>query len=505
MSSILQGGRGRIAWASLAEVDWSRGMVRDAPRDAIPKSGVYDSADMLLHLQGLAQKRGGTSYYGPGATISGSTYATAIAYAEFPAGPQVVVVTDTNALYRTTSSAVTTLGTIVAVRDIPKLRVGGGKNLLIFPAANGTSAPSKYDGTTATLALGGTPASGRYCAIYKTRLVLGGNAANPNRLYFSPTPDIESTWDLANSWIDCDYAITGLAALHNTLVIFSLGHTERIIGSTPPPGSDMDRAPVASIGCSDARSIVIQEGNAIFANPRGVYLTNGSGVTSLTTEGLFDSYWQSLFAGYDPSTWTISAGVLRNFYIVSIINAGGTNVATLMCFIPRRAWWRLTNVNASMYANAVGAQEGLYYADRAVRTDVTRAIAMAGIFLPTATNKNDANGNPVQPLLEMRMVGEGTGLKAYGDAHVSYDMRDAATDAPTLAVLAAPGLEAVTYAPVVESPLPATSVEQRKRVSISKDSQGMSIRLQQTGPSAKTELYAMEQLVRPYTLESEGQ
>jgi hypothetical protein len=127
--------------------------------------------------------------------------------------------------------------------------------------------------------------------------VLGGSTANPNRLFFSPTPDIEATWDTANSWIDCDYAITGLASLHNVLLIFSQGHTERIIGSTPPPGSDMDRAPVGSIGCTDARSIVVQEGNAIFANPRGVYLTNGAGFASLTTEGFIETYWQSLLPG----------------------------------------------------------------------------------------------------------------------------------------------------------------------------------------------------------------
>jgi hypothetical protein len=501
MSSILTGGRRRTAWQPLAEVDWSRGMIRDAPRDAIGKSGVYDSADFLLHQQGFAFKRGGTSYAGP--PLSGASATLGVVYAQYPAGAKLVATgTDGHAYTVTAGSTVDVTGAAaVSIRDNPKLRVGGGKNLLIFPNADGVTAPTKYDGSANTTLLAGSPPAGRYAAIYKTRLVLGNSAANPNRLFFSPTPDIEATWDTANAWIDCDYMVTGLAAMHNMLLIFSLSNTERIIGSTPPPGSDMDRAPVGSTGCTDARSIVVQEGSVIFANPRGVYMTNGAGFASLTTEGLIESYWQTLLAGYDRTTWVISAGVYRSFYIVSITNGAGANVATLMCNIPKRAWWRLTNLNANMWGNAVVAQEELYYADRSSN----RVVAISGIFTPTAANKLDANGTPVTPLLEMRMVGEGTGLKAYGDAHLTYDMRDAAADSPTLAVSAAPGVEALNFAALTESPLPAVTNATRRRLTVSKDTQGLSLRLAQTGPSAKTELYAVEQLFRPYTLESQGQ
>jgi hypothetical protein len=501
VSSILSGGRRRTAWQPLAEVDWSRGMIRDAPRDAIGKSGVYDSADFLLHQQGFAFKRGGTAYAGP--ALAGASYVTTVVYAQFPPGAKLVAVGNDSHLYTVDpGSTVDVTGTIGAnVRDNPKLRIGGGKNLLIFPNADGVTGPTKYDGSANSTLLAGSPSPGRYTAIYKTRLVLGNSSSNPNRLYFSPTPDIEATWDTANSWIDCDYMVTGLAALHNTLLIFSLGNTERIIGSTPPPGSDMDRAPVGSVGCTDARSIVVQEGSAIFANPRGVYMTNGAGFASLTTDGLIESYWQTLLAGYDRSTWIISGGIYRSFYIVSITNGAGANVATLVCNIPKRAWWRLTNLNAVMWGNAVVAQEELYYADRSSN----RVVAISGMFTPTAANKLDANGTPVQPLLEMRMIGEGTGLKAYGDAHLTYDMRDAATDSPALAVSAAPGVEALNFAAVSESPLLAVPNATRRRLTVSKDTQGLSLRFAQSGPSAKTELYAVEQLFRPYTLESQGQ
>jgi hypothetical protein len=73
---------------------------------------------------------------------------------------------------------------------------------------------------------------------------------------------------------------------------------------------------------------------------------------------------------------------------------------------------------------------------------------MSGLFTPTASNKNDADGTAVTPLLEYRLFGQGTGLKAYGFGRLTYDMRDAASDNPTLAVTAAPGVEATTYAAV---------------------------------------------------------
>jgi hypothetical protein len=483
------------------EADWSKGMVRDSPRASIPVGGVYDSADFLLHQPGIAIKRGGTSYAGP-ASAAG-TYMKAVAYAEFPAGSQVIGVDSANNINKITSGSTTDLGGSdpAGVIDIPKLRIGGGKNLLVIPQADGTSGPLKYDGSAAPAALGGTPSAGKFAAIYATRVVLGNKSGNENRLFFSPTPDIEATWDTATSWIDCDYAITGLAALANALLIFSQGHTERIIGTSPPPGSDMQRATIGGIGCTDARSIIIQEGNVLFANPRGVYLTNGAGFASLTTEGAIETYWQSLFSGYDPATWIISAGVFRGFYVVSVTDNTRALKATLMCNVARRSWWPVTNMKAAMFAQAVGAQEELYYADLAA----PRVTKLSGIFSPAAGNKNDADGTAVAPMLETRMLGHGPGLKHFGFGRLSYDMRDAASDNPTLAVSVAPGVEATTFTAVEESPLGETTDEERKRFKIAKQSQGVSVRFQQANASSKTEIYAMEYEERAFALQRGGQ
>lgn len=502
-------GRGSARWlyyygphfmSSDTSSDVSKGMVRDAPRTAIPASGVYDSADFLLHEPGLIMKRGGTSYAGPAMTAA--TYAAAVAYADFPAGSKLVGIGNNGHLYTVTSGTTTdvaTLGSAYVPKDNLKLRVGGGTNLLLLPGNDGTTAPKTFDGTSVA-ALGGSPPAGKFVEIYKTRFVLGNTSANPNRLYFSPTPDPTTTWDTTNSWIDCDHAITGIASTANMLLVFSQGATERIIGSTPPPGSDMDRATIGSVGCTDARSIVKQENNVLFANPRGVYLTNGSGFASLTDEGFIATYWQSLFSSYDSTTWTISAGVYRTFYFVTILDGSGNLVSSLMCNVPRRAWWRLTNTNSIMYAQAVGAQEELYYADRSTN----RLVKMSGIFSPTSSNESDANGTAVAPSLQYRLSGSGPDLKSFGFGRLTYDMRKS-SGSPTLAVAVAKGIEATTFNNVAESPLSDTSDAVRKRFMVGGDAQGVTVKLTQSGASTKTEIYSLEVEQRSYPGTHDGQ
>ena len=452
----------------------------------MPEGSVYDSQDFLLHQPGIAQKRGGTSYAGP--AMGTANYAATVTYAEFPAGNQLIAIGDDGHFYKVTSGTTTdvaTLGSGFPPLQTPVLRIGGTSRLVV-PASDGTTAPKSYDGTTVAN-LGGSPPAGKYAAVYATRLVLGNTSANPNRLFFSPTPDITATWDTTNSWIDCDYAITGLAAMSNALLVFSQSHTERITGFTPPPGADMSRATVASIGCSDARSIAVRDNTVIFANPRGVYLTSGAGFNSLTDEGGMQSYWQSIMAGYDPSTFTIASGLWGPYLFVTVMN-GSSLVDSLVCNIARRAWWRLTNWPARMYGSALGKTEELYYADRST----ARVVQTSGIWSPAAGNKNDANGTAVTPQLTTMGLGLGPFLKHVGHCRIGYDMRDAASDNPTLAVSVATGVEATTFNAVPESPIGKTTDQTRKRCSINKVAQLYTVKFVQSNPSSKTEIYTVD-------------
>lgn len=479
----------------------TRGMIRDTARVAIPEGGVYDSADFLLHQPGVAIKRGGTSYAGP--AMTSATYADIVSYIPFSGGSQIVAVGDNGHLYKVTSGTTTdvsTMGSAFAARHRPVLATSSGSTIGVFFANDGTTAPKKYDGSTVA-DLGGSPPAGITGTVYKSRLVLANSSANPNRIWFSPVPNIESTWDTTNAWIDTSTDVSGIAALANAILVFHRDSTERIIGTTPPPDSDMDRQPVGATGCTDARSIVVQEGNCLFANPRGVYLTNGAAFASLTTEGQIESYWQSLFTDYDPTTWVISAGILRSYYFVNVLSSTGTLVTSLMCYVPRRAWWRLTNIRATMHASASDAADELYYADRSTN----RVGTLSGILTPTSSNKNDANGTAVTPLLEYRPVGDASGVKAFGFGRLAYDMRDAATDNPTMAVSVATGPEASSFAAVGESPLAETTALARKRFTINKDSEAVTVRLQQSNASSKTEIYGLEVESRSYPITADGQ
>jgi hypothetical protein len=293
---------GEHFWIPEVLADFSKGMVRDTARIAIPDGSVYDSADYLLHQPGMAQKRGGTSYAGP--AMTNATYANSVLYAPFSGGAQLLAGgsggSASSHLFKITAATTTDLYVTAGVEPMqsnPVFWGGAAKQYAIYPVNFAATPPVVYDGAAAPALLGGSPPQAcPYAAIYKSRLVLGGATGNIQRMYFSPVPDISSTWDTANSWIDVDHEIVGFAALNNALLIFGLGQMSRIIGSTPPPNSDMDRAPLANVGCIDGRSIVVRDGYAFFAGAGGVYGSNGTTPVSLTRQGGIDSYWQSLMA-----------------------------------------------------------------------------------------------------------------------------------------------------------------------------------------------------------------
>ena len=487
----------RHPWDHAVEADFSDGIVRDTARVAIPRGSVYDSVDYLLDLPGVARKRGGTSYAGP--AFGAGTRAEAVAYAEFPAGGQLIGWDENGNAYKVTAGATTDLvGTDLQARTAV-LRVGGGTNLLVYTKAG--SAPVKYDGSAAPSALGGTPPSATFAEVYKSRLVLARTSANPERIFFSPLPDIAAAWDTTNAWLAANRPVTGLAALNNALLVFSDGYLERIIGATPPPNSDMDLGPIASVGCPDSRSIVVSDGYCYFANPRGVYVTNGGLPVCLTDQGGIGSYWRGLFAGYDPTSWYLTAGMYGPFLFVCLLDNTRALVASLMCNVPRRAWWRVSNLKPTMFARARGVAEELYYAD----ATAPRIVALSGIFTPAAGNKNDANGTAVQPTFEFRPLGAGPGVKSFGFGRVTFDMRDAGSDNPTLAVTCKPGVLADTsYAPQEGGTLTETSSVDRRRFAANRDAQAMTVAIAQTGPSSKTEIYAVELDHRPQSLEADG-
>src|SRR5579872_751922 len=183
-----------FSWQPQVEHDFSRGIVRDLPRSSIPVGGVYDSVDFLHDQPAVARKRGGTSYQSStlGATTTGVNF---VAAPEYPTGTKIMGLGADGNLYDCTSGSSSSVGAFgITTLDNPKLYV----DRLVVTSADGTTAPKKVtvSGGNLTIGnLGGSPPAGKLACTHVSRIVLGSTAANPNYVYFSPVPNVESTWD----------------------------------------------------------------------------------------------------------------------------------------------------------------------------------------------------------------------------------------------------------------------------------------------------------------------
>jgi len=507
---------GNHFWIPEILADFTRGIVRDTTRDAIPANGVYDSVDFLLERPGVAYKRGGTQFQCSAVSGGSVTGLVGVAAPEYPGDPRVLAIGSSGAARMlfdvTTGTPATgiTLSTLETYENSPL-----HKDKLILADGRGALPPKKAylsSGAVAVADLGGSPPAAKYSCVHVQHLVLANSTANPNRVWFSPIPDIETTWDTVNSWFDVPHEVIGLASIQGVLIIFCRGETWRVLGDVPPghPTFNMQLQPLASVGCIDARSIVKMNGLVYWAHESGVYYTNGAApqsITHLANGTGIGRFWADALWGYAPMLGSVvCAGVYLNKYLFVTVthSASDPQPSAKYQFLyhePTGCWTRLASgATANMYAASFAPPVELY-----VSADVNslRVAKFSPLFTPSSSNKNDANGDPVAPTITFRTLSDqNPALKAWGRARLTYDMRDAASDNPTLAVAAASGMEATTFATV--STLAETTDTVRQRVSFARDSQALTIRLTQSNASAMTELHALEVESRPYPRAAEG-
>lgn len=467
------------------------GMQRDVARTDVT---CWNLVDWIPGLGVALRKRGGWSYASNdiSATKGTASYVSAVSYAPFTTGDKLVAIDEDGELYtiNTSTNAVTDVGAVVAPIQPPFLH----RDKLIIPASDGTTAPKYYDGAATVGSLAGSPPAAKYGCVFKDFSVLGGTAAQPTALYFSDPGD-PTSWDTTNSVWKTSYTISGLAAMRNAILIFSTGHCERLRGSIPPPGSDFTLEPAFDNGCIDARSIAPWRDFVIFANTTGVFLTDGVGATDLTNQGGMSTYWRDTLRSYTTS-WTVSAGVYSNYYVVSIMN-GNTFVDCLVCDLDRRQWFRFANVKATMFAHAVGVAEELFFASRST----PRVLKISSCWNPSATVKNDADGTNVAPVLETpfyrgfqrlyRRWVASQAFQGWKNAFVDYDLRDASADAPTLTLSYIRSAESTSYT-TAGTTLAATTKSSRVKRALNFRDRGIAFKVAQTGPSSDTYLYAIE-------------
>jgi hypothetical protein len=487
---------------TLTEQAFTRGIVRDTARHQIPPGGVYDAVDFLLEQPGKAYKRGGWERHS--ARLGSETTISMVATIHIPT--RVVAIAN-GTLYDVTSESVAqadSIGACAAPRENPPQYL----DRLIVCDGLGVTAPKKVywnsggGGTIAVAALGGSPPTAIFSTVYGSRIVLGRSLLNLNRLWFSPVPDVEDTWDTDNAYLDVTYEVTGLAAVQGVLLIFSPNAVERILGAVPPgtEGENMQLQPAAGVGCTDARTIAHWNGEIIFAGEEGVWATNGAGARSLLEKpdgtGI-QSYWRSLFVA--GAVREMCGGLLgQDFYLLSLFGGSDVPVATLLCHLPTLAWTRLSNMAYRMLAVGRTENETLeLYGGSLVEGYVHR---LRPILKPVWANRADGNATTVTPTMTLRPFAAGPGLKAYGFGHLTYDMR-ADSGSPTLAAATAPGIGAPTFTSRLSAP--KTTAVARKRFNGNKDSEALSVKLTQSGASASTEVYAVEVEARGYDTPSE--
>lgn len=470
---------------------WSRGMKQDFPRSALPRGSSWSMVDWIPDLGAPLRKRGGWSYASPSlsataASGTSATYVAAVQHVPFPAGNQLVAITDGGRLIKVTSvSSASDMGAGVVPIAKPVLYL----STLVIPASDGTTAPKKYDGSSVS-ALGGSPPAGKYAAVYKDRVVLAATSASANAVFFSAAAKPES-WDL-NSYVTTRREIKGLAALTNAIMVFQSDSTARIRGTVPPyQGQNSDMIvddPIFNVGCSDARSIAVIGQYAMFANTQGVWRTNGTNIPENLTESAgLSTYWSDLMASY-TSSWVLAGATFRNYYVLSVMN-GSTFVDAFMFDMRRPVAYRVSNLKAMMMSSGVVVGEELYVAHRSS----SRVLGLASMFSPAAGVKADADGTAVTPVVETPLFGGDTGKKTWRAVVVDYDLRDAASDNPTVQVsyIKNPGDAYTAVSSGKGGVLAETTGKSRARVSLLVPSDAVALKFAQSNASSDTMLYSL--------------
>ena len=469
-------------------------MVRDLPRDQMPKGACWNLLDAIPGLGGPAGTRGGTTYASQNiASVSASaSYISAFAVAAFSAGSAKVAIDEDGRVYRVYSASSTSA---LSVAQAPKQKLIFHREKLIIPSDNGTSTVKYYDGATTVTALTASAPTAMYGTVYADRTVLAGTASQRQRTYFSGPGD-PTSWDTTDGWVDMSYPLTGVAALQNALLLFSDRRIERIRGKTPPPGSDMVKDTLYEVGCTDARSIAVFNDVCVFANGSGLYMTDGASVKDLTVEGGMKKYWQAQMASYDSSTWTISGDVYKDEYVVCIMNAS-TLVDAFAVNIGSRAFRRVSNIKFVSCFRDTAGQEELYLG----RRDAARVENWSPTYTQASANKADANGTAVVATVETPWFNSGKQKVIWADAYVTYNVPDYASDNPTFTLSYVTDPTSTSYTAVTDSggtgyTLAETTAIARVKRRLRKRSIGLGFKLVQSASGAAL-LYRLEAHIMP--------
>ena len=519
------------------EGSFQGGIVSDMEPWQIPVGGSVQLQDFLTDNMGKLRKRGGTIYQSGGVTPTGSggnPFFVAVTCPEFNGFDARILGIATNdasgrTLFDLTDPA--TAGPEIAIGvqpyENPTMIESNGQMYVICTDGQNHGPPKKITRpggfgtavTTGNLGMTGVdaPPHGTVSTASLGLLVLANDGAgHQNRIWWSPgANNIELSWANADksdfaSHIDVSDPVIAMTSYGGVLLVWTRRDMYRVLGDIPP-GLEVDSSgndatniqvqQIARVGCIDARSICHGAQGVYFANENGVYLTDGASV-SCVTSGQKGSYvgtlYQSLFGGFSVELGhVVAAGVYRNAWLMVTVTRAGTISTTLCCYLPTNAWTVLTgNCNSVMYATSLATdvnENDIYFCNPfSASGGAARLVNGGPILTPSATNMNDADGTPIEPLWVSRVVpGGSTNLKRFGNGRLVYRMHGGT---PELQISMASGMQgANAMVPAREgSPLGVSTAIKRSRFRMYKQAEGMSFQVQQSGASAETEILGIE-------------
>lgn len=465
---------------------YAAGMKRDFARDALPPASAWNLVDYIPDLQAPLRKRGGWTYASP--SLTSETSCDQLINAEFAAGTKLLAIgVGVGKLWEIVSaSSATDRGAVGYAANRPIFH----RDKVILPDSAG-AATLKYWVPSAFTNITGP--SGRHGAVYKDRSFLANSAANTNRVWYS-SPGDPTTWDTTATglWVDSSQAVTALASLRNVVLIYHSGTTERLRGT---PQVDLTLEGLFDVGCADARSVATYQDQAVWADTKGVYLTDGAAIVDLTAAGGMKDYWLQLMAGTLPgqssgaytSSWKIAGGIFRNHYIVTV-TTGSTFIDALVCDVARRRWWRDSNFIFKCFARVGSAAAEELYAG--MITD-GRVGAVSTTWNPTSAVSSDANATVVTPTFESPFYELGNQfVKTWRDVYLTSVCVDGGS-VPTLTVAYTTDPNGTSYTSISPT-IAASSTPHRVRLPLRFSARGVAFKVTQTNASSDTRLEDIE-------------
>jgi hypothetical protein len=195
----------------------------------------------------------------------------------------------------------------------------------------------------------------------------------------------------------------------------------------------------------------------------------------------------------------VRAGAFGNdYYLLALLDDVGSGIFSrllLVYHVATGTWSRFQTYPFGDFSPSTATLETY-----AAPTNRGYVVTLSDLFAEAPANAADADGTVIQPTITSRVMGAGPFEKAFGDGHLTYDMRT--SSGATLALTYSRDIEQQSFQSSFT--FAGVAAPTRQRFPVSGDGHGFSWKIAQTGASSKTELYAVELEHRNYEEQADG-